>query len=78
MLTSFVVLLVKVAYLKNVAGISLKTLQAYAIVFVFRLCSILIYEGYLPYDKSGDWFYQACEVTGLLLVCVLIYAVSRR
>lgn len=33
------------------AGLSLKTLQAYACVFAFRLCSILFYEGYLPFDK---------------------------
>lgn len=26
------------------------------------------YEGYLPFDKSGDWFYQACEVLALLMV----------
>jgi hypothetical protein len=93
------------------AGISFKTLQAYALVFTARLASILVrasahspdrdasctpqlyctpllplilycmfpmhqvYEGYLPYDKSGDWFYQATEILALLQVAVLIGAV---
>lgn len=33
------------------------------------------YEGYLPFDKSGDWFYQTCEVFALLQVCALLVAV---
>ncbi|RYG50126.1 hypothetical protein EON67_05845 [archaeon] len=31
-----------------------------------------LHEGYLPFDKSGDWFYQLCEVLVLLLVGVLL------
>lgn len=57
------------------AGISLKTLEAYAAVFALRLTSILMYEGYLPFDKSGDWFYQATEVLSLAEVAVLLVAV---
>ncbi len=78
-----------------VAGISLKTLQAYALIFAARLSSILvrpavrwatgiimmlcclqIYEGYLPFDRSGDWFYQACEIIALLQVLSLIVLVG--
>ena len=69
----FVVLASKSVTQKSVAGISLKTLQLYAVVFSLRLSSILFFEGYLPFDASGDWFYQVNEVIGLL--CVLfIYA----
>ena len=57
------------------AGISLKTLEAYAAVFALRLTSILVYEGYLPFDKSGDWFYQATEILSLAEVVVLLVAV---
>ena len=33
------------------------------------------YEGYLPYDKSGDGFYQACEGLALAMVlCLLVVA----
>jgi hypothetical protein len=34
------------------------------------------YEGYLPFDKSGDWFYQTCEVLALLMVAGLLIAAS--
>jgi hypothetical protein len=34
-----------------------------------------VYEGYLPYDKSGDWFYQTTEILALVQVAVLIAAV---
>jgi hypothetical protein len=37
------------------SSVSLKTLQAYLCVFTFRLVSIMRHEGYLPYDRSGDW-----------------------
>ena len=61
--------------LPSPAGISLKTLEAYALVFALRWTSILMYEGYLPFDKSGDWFYQATEIFSLCEVAVLIVAV---
>lgn len=78
---SFGLLVIKYGFTRSVSGISLKSLQLYAAVFAFRLCSILFYEGYLPYDRSGDWFYQVCEVLCLAMVCFLIVAgtvLSRR
>ena len=60
---------------RSAAGISLKTLQLYALTFSARLLSILFFDGYLPYDASGDWFYQANELVGLglvLLCCRLV------
>lgn len=53
---------------------SLKTLQCYAVLLVARLTSILRYEGYLPYDRSGDFVYQVCEATTLVAVVGLIAA----
>ena len=61
---------------KSAMGISLKTLQLYAIVFAARLSSILFFEGYLPYDSSGDWFYQANEIFALGLVFLNIWLVG--
>ena len=46
-------------------------IQLYAIVFSSRLASILFYEGYLPFDSSGDFLYRAMEVSSLIL-CVVI------
>lgn len=73
---AFGVLLFKTLSQKSNAGLSNKTLQAYAAVFILRLCSILVYEGYLPYDKSGDWFYQASELASLGLVVYLLWSVA--
>jgi hypothetical protein len=75
-MTALALLVAKVIINKNVAGLSLKTLEAYAIVYVARLCSILVYEGYLPFDRSGDWFYQAVEILSLSMVLGLIAAVA--
>ena len=36
---------------RSVTGVSFKTLQLYALVFFFRLTSIIPFSGYLPYDK---------------------------
>ena len=47
-------------------GISLKSLELYTLVFLFRLISILQHQGYLPFDKSGDWFYHVIEIVGFL------------
>jgi hypothetical protein len=71
-LFAFLLLVAKVAFSRSVKNISLKTLQCYALVFTARLCSILRYEGYLPYDRSGDWFYKATEVAALAIVLALI------
>lgn len=73
-LFGFALLVAKVAATRKASNISLKTLQAYALVFAARLCSILFYEGYLPFDKSGDWFYQAVEIGALVLALGLIVA----
>jgi ER lumen protein retaining receptor len=51
---------------KRATGISVKTLQLYTLVFFFRLTSIIRHEGYLPYDKSGDWLYHLIEIMSLI------------
>jgi len=59
---------------QRATGVSIKTLQLYCIVFFFRLTSIIRHEGYLPYDKSGDWLYHFVEGMSLLLASVALYA----
>jgi hypothetical protein len=58
---------------KSGSSVSLKMLEAYAVVFVFRIISIMRHEGYLPYDKSGDWFYHVVEISSLGFACLGIY-----
>lgn len=69
----FLLLLLKVRTQKTAAGISSKTLEMYALVFLFRLSSTLVKNGYIPVDRSGDWCYQAADVMSLLLVAQLLY-----
>lgn len=60
------------------SGVSLKTLELYSMVFAARLCSITVYEGYLPFDKSGDWLYQAVEFVSFSLALATIYLIMSR
>eukprot|EP01138_Halocafeteria_seosinensis_P012277 gb/GECG01012546.1/.p1 GENE.gb/GECG01012546.1/~~gb/GECG01012546.1/.p1 ORF type:complete len:296 (+),score=22.66 gb/GECG01012546.1/:1-888(+) len=73
---AFIVLALRTRSRRKATGISLKMLQAYACVFGGRLCSILIFEGYLPYDRSGDWFYRATEVISFATVVYLIMYIA--
>lgn len=71
----FFLLLQKIRVQRSAAGVSSKTLQMYVIVFLFRLTSTCVKNGYLPVDKSGDWVYQAADVCSLLLVFQLLYTI---
>lgn len=69
----FGLLTFKMLSVKTAKGVSLKTLELYACVFFFRLLSILRHQGYLPFDKSGDWFYHFVEIFSQLLVGLSLY-----
>jgi len=58
---------------KRASGVSIKTLQCYVLVFFFRLTSIIRHEGYLPYDKSGDWLYHIIEIAALGFTIAALY-----
>lgn len=64
---SFLMVAVTIENTRSVKGVSLKMMECYIAVFLCRLTAIIPYEGYLPYDKSGDWLYQVCEAFGLCL-----------
>ena len=57
---------------KSAKGVSLKTLELYILVFLVRCASILRHQGYLPFDKTGDWFYHTVEIGSLVLVLVSV------
>jgi len=71
----FFLLLQKIRQQRSAAGISAKTLQMYVLVFVFRLTSTCVKNGYLPVDKSGDWVYQFADICALAVVCQLLYTI---
>lgn len=61
--------------LKTVKGVSLKTLELYALTFIARLLSIMRHQGYLPFDKTGDWFYHFVEMCSFAAVCFAMFGV---
>lgn len=69
----FGILNVKTFKSQRATGVSIKTLQLYCLVFFFRLTSIIRHEGYLPYDKSGDWLYHFVEVMALIFTASALY-----
>ena len=71
----FGLLLYKMASSRSAKGVSVKTLEMYAMVFIVRLASILRHQGYLPYDKTGDWFYHTVEIASLVAVIVALIAI---
>jgi len=72
--SSFLMMAVVVKTRKSAAGVSLKMMECYPLVFICRLCTILKFEAYLPMDKSGDWVYQVCEAAGLCLSIWIVYS----
>lgn len=71
----FGILNVKTFKSQRATGVSAKTLQLYSIVFIFRLTSIIRHEGYLPYDKSGDWLYHFIEIMALAFTASALWGV---
>lgn len=72
---AFVILAYFLVAKRSVSGVSFKFLQCYIGVFCFRLSSILFYEGYLPFDRSGDFIYQAFEVLSLVAVIACVFCI---
>jgi len=56
-------------------GISARSLGLDAVALVCRLSSTTWLQGYLPVDESGDWFYQAVDISSLVMVLWLLYRV---
>lgn len=70
---SFLMVVRKVESGKSVKGVSTKMMECYILVLAGRLCAIVPFEGYLPFDKSGDWFYQLCEAISMVLCGYIVF-----
>jgi hypothetical protein len=57
----------------SVAGISARTVGLEAMALILKLCSTLNYNGYLPVDESGDWFYQGVDICGVVAALWVLY-----
>lgn len=72
---AFLTLLISLFTSSSASLVSLKTLHLYLFVFTFRLLSLFRHEGYLPYDKTGDWFYHFVEMSALFFTAFTAYTV---
>jgi len=72
-LMSFAMMLVKIELTRSVSGVSGRMMTCYMFVMFSRLISIVFWEGYLPWDSTGDWFYQMCEGITLCLCGLTLY-----
>merc|ERR1719310_1328920 len=70
---SFLMVAMTIEQTKSVQGVSLKMMECYILVFTFRSFAIIPFEGYLPFDKSGDWLYQTCEALCLCIAGSIVY-----
>ena len=51
----FILVLVKCYFSRSVAGISLKSIQCYVVVYALRVLTVTKSKAYLPYDSYALW-----------------------
>lgn len=69
----FLLIAFKTTSSKSVGGISKNTIICYTICLVSRLTSILFFDGYLPYDASGDFVYRLAEIISFVCCAYVLY-----
>ncbi|CAD7968180.1 unnamed protein product [Amoebophrya sp. A25] len=70
---SFLMMCAWVETHKSCQGVSVKMLEIYLLLQFARLCAVIPFEGYLPFDKSGDWFYQVVEAMTFCFAGSIVY-----
>merc|ERR1719502_1405844 len=78
MFASFVLKTIKVAAQNSAAGISVRTLEMFAVALFTRLCSTLFMVGYLPDDLSGHQVFQFFDISSLAAVIRLLYVIHHK
>merc|ERR1719218_28653 len=78
MFMSFVLTTIKVAAQNSAAGISVRTLEMFAVALFVRLCSTLFMVGYLPDDLSGHQVFQFFDISSLAAVIRLLYVIHHK
>ena len=75
---AFLMVCLKMETNRSARGVSLRMFECYLLLIVCRLFSIIPFDGYLPYDRSGDWLYQTVKVISLGLVALIVYMCRKR
>jgi len=71
-------LALKVHATKSVAGVSAQSLVLYITSLTFRLFSTMVFEGYLPVDRSGDQMLQIVDTCSLVTALYLLHACQKK
>merc|ERR1719316_2034667 len=75
---SFVLTTIKVAAQDSAHGISVRSLEMFAVALFTRLCSTLFIVGYLPDDLSGRQVFQFFDISSLAAVIRLLYVIHHK
>jgi len=75
MFMAFVLTTIKVSAQGSAAGISVRSLEMFAVALFTRLCSTLFIIGYLPDDLSGRQVFQFFDVSSLAAIIRLLYVI---
>jgi ER lumen protein retaining receptor len=78
MFMSFVLTTIKVSAQDSAAGISVRSLEMFAVAIFTRLCSTLFIVGYLPDDLSGRQVFQFFDISSLAAVIRLLYVIHHK
>lgn len=70
---SFLMVVASIYTEESCAGVSLCMNECFLLVSLARLASILKFEGYLPFDKSGDYVYKLVEIFICVFTGVVVY-----
>jgi hypothetical protein len=70
-----VILCAQMLTTRSATGISAKALMLDGTAVALRLSSTLLFHGYLPNDKSGDYIYQCVDLCSLVLIIFLLRSV---
>jgi len=76
--TSFMLIAVAIEYSGSCEGLSVRMMECWVVIGICRMVAVLPFEGYLPYDATGDWFYQVSEVITFLLICCILFSCKMR
>ncbi len=68
-----VLLVFKIYSTKSVSGLSKNSIICYVILFFPKVLTLTFYEGYLPYDSSGDVIYRIAEWISFICSAATLY-----
>jgi len=70
---SLLMMLFKIEMAKSVQGVSMNMIISFLLFLSCRAASIIFWQGYLPYDATGDWMYQFVEVIQVAICGLILF-----